>query len=92
MVGQEHPRILNRRQTHNLKVIGSNPVPATTFVITRSPFRSNRRDGLTFSKGTRGQPRDDFSQVFDFVVPAERIELLTFGLQNHSSMATCEWP
>ena len=24
---------------------GSNPVPATTFVITHSPSRSNRRDG-----------------------------------------------
>src|SRR5712675_1174005 len=36
------------RQAHNLKVTGSNPVPATTFVITRSPSRSNRRDGLAF--------------------------------------------
>src|ERR1700738_2072204 len=33
------------RQAHNLKVTGSNPVPATTFVITHSPSRSNRRDG-----------------------------------------------
>jgi hypothetical protein len=36
------------RQAHNLKVTGSNPVPATSFVITRSPSRSNRRDGLAF--------------------------------------------
>jgi hypothetical protein len=36
------------RQAHNLKVIGSNPIPATTFVITHSPSRSNRRDGLAF--------------------------------------------
>ena len=44
--------------THNLKVIGSNPIPATTFVITRSPSRSNRRDGLAFwgsrSRATNG--------------------------------------
>ncbi len=36
-----------------LKVIGSNRVPATTFIITHSPSRSNRRDGLSFS-GERG--------------------------------------
>src|SRR5712664_4576090 len=36
-------------QAHNLKVIGSNPIPATTFVITRSPSRSNLRDGSGFS-------------------------------------------
>jgi len=33
---------------------------------------------------------DDVSQVFDFVATVERIELLTFGLQNRSSMAACE--
>src|SRR6266478_5926591 len=33
------------RQAHNLKITGSNPVPATTFIITHSPSRSNRRDG-----------------------------------------------
>src|ERR1700687_4595713 len=81
---------LDARQAHNLKVIGSNPIPATTFVITHSPSRPNRRDGLTFS-GERGDsPVDDDSQVFDFVMPVERIELPTFGLQNHSSMAACE--
>jgi hypothetical protein len=32
---------------------GSNPVPATTFVITHSPSRSNRRDGSVLS-GERG--------------------------------------
>ena len=37
------------RQAHNLKVIGSNPIPATNFVITHSPSRSNRRDGFGFS-------------------------------------------
>ena len=37
------------RQAHNLKVTGSNPIPATTFVITHSPSRFNRRDGLSFS-------------------------------------------
>ncbi len=79
------------RQAHNLKVIGSNPIPATTFVITRSPSRSNDWDGLTFS-GERGDsPVDDVSQVFDFVVPVERIELPTFGLQNYRSMAGCEY-
>src|SRR6266849_2871895 len=31
-----------------LKVTGSNPVPATTFIITHSPSRSNR-GGLRFS-------------------------------------------
>src|SRR6266436_710178 len=41
------------RQAHNLKVIGSNPIPATTFIITLSPSRSNRRDGFGFS-GERG--------------------------------------
>src|SRR6266508_5028220 len=39
----------NGRRAHNLKVIGSNPIPATTFVITHSPSRFNRRDGLSFS-------------------------------------------
>jgi len=34
---------------------------------------------------------DDVSQVFDFVVPVERIELPTFGLQNYRSMAGCEY-
>ncbi len=33
------------RQAYNVNVTGSNPVPATTFVITHSPSRSNRRDG-----------------------------------------------
>src|SRR6266581_856218 len=41
------------RQAHNLKVTGSNPIPATTFVITHSPSRSNRRDGSSFFRGTR---------------------------------------
>jgi hypothetical protein len=40
--------------TLHLKATGSDPVPATTFVITRSPSRSNHRDGLTFSGGTTG--------------------------------------
>jgi hypothetical protein len=40
---------------HNLKVIGSNPIPATTFVITHSPSRSNRRDGFGFSEERRGR-------------------------------------
>jgi hypothetical protein len=38
------------RQAHNLKVIGSNPIPATTFVITHSPSRSNHPDGFGFSE------------------------------------------
>src|SRR5882762_6530374 len=38
---------------HNLKVTGSNPVPATTFVITHSPSRSNRQDGFSFFWGIR---------------------------------------
>ena len=33
----------------NLINRGSNPVPATTFVITHSPSRSNRWDGFSFS-------------------------------------------
>ena len=36
------------RQAHNLKVASSNLAPATTFVITHSPSRSNRRDGFGF--------------------------------------------
>jgi hypothetical protein len=43
------------RQAHNLKVIGSNPIPATTFVITHSPSRSNRRDRFSFSGERRGR-------------------------------------
>ena len=39
---------MQARQAHNLKVIGSNPIPATTFVITHSPSRSDSRDGLAF--------------------------------------------
>src|SRR5712671_700613 len=42
------------RQAHNLKVIGSNPIPATTFVIIHSPYRSNRRDGSSFSEEQSG--------------------------------------
>ena len=41
-------------QAHNLKVIGSNPIPATTFVITHSPSRSNRWDGFSFLGIIRG--------------------------------------
>jgi hypothetical protein len=41
-------------QAHNLKVIGSNPIPATAFVITHSPSRSNHRDGLRFCGERRG--------------------------------------
>ena len=36
--------------THNLKVTGSNPIPATTFVISSSASRSNRRDGCFLGK------------------------------------------
>src|SRR5713226_3137513 len=43
------------RQAHNLKVIGSNPIPATTFVITHSPSRSNHRDGFGFSEERSGR-------------------------------------
>jgi hypothetical protein len=42
-------------QAHNLKVIGSNPIPATTFVITHSPSRSDRRDGFGFSEERSGR-------------------------------------
>src|SRR5438046_10266835 len=42
------------RHAHNLKVIGSNPIPATTFVITPSPSRSNRRDGFNLSEERSG--------------------------------------
>src|SRR5258707_2207527 len=56
-VPEEVPTNLSRlppcEQAHNLKVIGSNPIPATTFVITHSPSRSNRRDGSCIS-GERG--------------------------------------
>jgi hypothetical protein len=31
------------RQAHNMKVTGSNPVPATTFIITHSPSRYDSR-------------------------------------------------
>src|ERR1700737_337726 len=41
-------------QAHNLKVIGSNPIPATTFIIIHSPSRSNRRNGFTFLKNVGG--------------------------------------
>jgi hypothetical protein len=29
------------RQAHNLKAAGSNPAPATNFIITQSPLRAN---------------------------------------------------
>ena len=41
--------------TLHLKATGSNPVPATTFVITHSPSRSNRRDGFGFSEERSGR-------------------------------------
>ena len=40
------PESLQPRQAHNLG--DSNPFPATTFVITHSPSRFNRRDGCDF--------------------------------------------
>jgi hypothetical protein len=40
---------------HNLKVIGSNPIPATTFIITHLPFRSNHQDGFGFSEERTGR-------------------------------------
>ena len=43
------------RQAHNLKVIGSNPIPATTFLITRSPSRSSHRGGFGFFERRRGR-------------------------------------
>ena len=36
------------RQAHNLKAAGSNPAPATSFVITHSPSRSDRPGGFAF--------------------------------------------
>src|SRR5436190_974266 len=47
--GPFESRSANFGQAHNLKVIGSNPIPATTFIITHLPSRSNRRDGFGFS-------------------------------------------
>ena len=41
------------RQAHNLKVIGSNPIPATTFVITRSPSRSKCPSGILLNRSNR---------------------------------------
>jgi hypothetical protein len=49
---------IHTRQAHNLKVTGSNPVPATTFVITHSPSRSNRRDGRYSSRSRAGHGAD----------------------------------
>ena len=43
------------RQAHNLKVIGSNPIPATKIVITHSPSRSNHWDGFRFSEERSGR-------------------------------------
>ena len=65
-------------------------VPATTFIIVHSPSRSKYRDGLPFVGERRNIHVNDVSRVFDIVVPVERIELPTFGLQNHSLMAACE--
>ena len=66
--------------------------PRTTFVITYSPSRSNRRDGHYSFWGNCGNgPADDVRKLSAFVVPLERIELPTFGLQNHSSMAAVGW-
>jgi hypothetical protein len=45
--------LLSRCQAHNLKVIGSNPIPATTFVITRLPSRSDSRDGFPLCEEDR---------------------------------------
>ncbi len=42
---------------HNLKVIGSNPIPATTFIITHLPSRSNRRDGSGSSRNAEASDK-----------------------------------
>ena len=41
------------------KPAGSDPIPATTFVITHSPSRSNHRDGFGFSEERSGRDRVD---------------------------------
>ncbi|MDB5604653.1 MAG: Recombinase [Bradyrhizobium sp.] len=53
--------------------------PADLPDVTHSPFRSNRRDGLGFSRERGESPLDDVGRVFDFVVRVERIKLPTFG-------------
>src|SRR5260370_41158241 len=65
-------------------------VPATTFIITHSPPRSDHRGGLNFLRA-RVQPRGRPRPNIDFLVPVERIEVLTFGLQHYRSMAGCEY-
>ena len=62
---------IHTRQAHNLKVIGSNPTPATSFVITHSPSRSDRRDYLEFSQGEGGRPRW-FGYAWDYPMPFPR--------------------
>jgi hypothetical protein len=47
------------RQAHNLKVIGSNPIHATTFIIIHSPCRFNHRDE---------RDRDDVAEFDSFDV------------------------
>ncbi len=75
------------RQAHNLKVIGSNPIPATTFVITHSPSRSNRRDRFSFSGETQG-PGDGAGPAACSVTRFIRSEGWTSALDRTSREAT----
>jgi hypothetical protein len=49
-------------------------IPATTFVITRSPSRSNRRDGLSFLGNAK--PSDKWSGYVQRTRPIEAIRAI----------------
>jgi hypothetical protein len=70
-------------ETHNLKVIGSNPIPATSFVISRCPSRTNRWDGFSFmgkarstEQGTKSLPDNLLFELGKTSNPTRRAERL----------------
>src|SRR5687768_5297252 len=47
-----------QKRFHHSKVVGSNPAPATTSVITRSPSRSSHRGGVCVCIDPKGKLAD----------------------------------
>src|SRR3546814_5546043 len=79
------------RQAHNLKVAGSNPAPATTFVITRSKHRSDFGPAILTACGAVvflrrlrgfGQPSILYSCIVSLLPLSSRSEEHTSELQS----------
>jgi hypothetical protein len=82
------PQVSGRTTSHskmdcsNLKVMGSNTVPATTFVIILLPFWSKRRDGRAFFRMQGGRLIRSSSGRDNAVETAASIPLRLITLPN----------